>query len=280
MPTFGDLHNDLGFDPPRPPDCGTGLLLRDDKPGESCGFIRDLRGFMQPDRDEIELALKEDVDQSYLIEHIYNQDGVGSCAKEQTDQGVSTMGAQEFGLHILYNSWPGYNEITGGRDNGSSLPANLRFARDFKNGVGGCVPDVDWPRYRPDGRVHHKWNEQVPGEVWDRAKLHRIDEFWEIGNSMEFRAALARGFVVGWGYTGHSILAVGLKDYNTIKYVNSWGNWGDKGYGYMSMSRVYWGYGVFGWKSRVHPGHAEIARLKKAQADRVRRAAERLGHAA
>lgn len=258
--TVGDLHGEWDSGAPRPPGKATGLLLRKDRPRELCRMYGD--EFPRPDRDQINESIRAGLSNRPFAKWTYDQDGRGSCATEGEAQLLSLLGLKSTGLYIVYNPWPNYWQVTGGRDVGSSLGENLAFVRDR-----GMIPAVDWPRWR-DGRIVNPWNRQPPDSAWEKAQLHRIDEFWEITTADEFRAALARDFTVYAGYRGHAIRFVALKDWNTLVYKNSWGHdWNDEGFGELNISSIYWGYGVYCERSIVYPGDAEIARIEKLQAE-------------
>jgi hypothetical protein len=84
-----------------------------------------------------------------------------------------------------------------------------------------------------------------------------------------FITALLRGYPVVYGRSGHSICAVrpvfkGNKLY--VKYANSWGNWGENGYGYDSENMIRAGASwAFAVRTVVDPGLSELNRPMPAE---------------
>lgn len=175
------------------------------------------------------------VDLSPLIYHKLDQDGVGSCGAEGLAQGV--MAAHAFALGKApkkLNPWFMYQSTSGGRDQGSSLPSNIAFARKY-----GVASEEVWPR-------SEGWRSRPSREAYEDAENHRLLEFSVVRNWIEFASALLYGWPVYFGYTGHAILAVKLLDSNRFRYINSWSeDWGDKGFGTLHKDRIYWNYGVY-----------------------------------
>ncbi len=168
---------------------------------------------------------------------ILDQDGVGSCATEATAQSIMTtrsFSGQEF---VKLNPWFIYQTTSGGRDGGSNIDTNLRFARE-----NGCAPESVWPR-------SNGWHKRPSDKAVVLAEEFKILEFYDIRNTEEFGSALLLGFPVVYGRRGHAITAVDLIGDNKIIYANSWGAWGDEGFGTDSLSGVNFGYGA--WAVRV-----------------------------
>lgn len=167
------------------------------------------------------------------VQKIKDQNGYGSCATESTTQAVEIIAAQRGEPWIELNPLFIYHETSGGSDGGSSIDENLVFARDK-----GIAPESVWPRSKG-------FRATPTAEAIAAALKHRIVEFFDIENVDEFGSALLAGFPVVFGYSGHSICAVSLKSPTQIEYANSWGDWGDAGFGVLSFSSIVWGYGAF-----------------------------------
>ncbi len=190
--------------------------------------------------------------------HIYDQDGIGSCATESTSQSIAL--AREFGgaKRIMFNPWFIYQATSGGRDQGSTIDGNLRFIRQY-----GVAPESVWPRYErnQDGYpiyrngkpiVINNWNKAPSAEAREAAKEFRLDEFYDISSIAEVGTALLKGFSVVYGWSGHSVLAVDLVDDRTLLYANSWApTWGDKGFGKLALNEVNWSYGAFAVRTTI-----------------------------
>ena len=134
---------------------------------------------------------------------------------------------------VRLNPYFGYHTTSHGRDNGSSIDENLEFARKY-----GIASQAVWPRSRG-------WRTEPSNEAKADALKYRIAEFYDIASWEEFGSALLLGFPVVFGYSGHSVLATSLVDTGRFEYLNSWGQWGDEGYGVLQASKIYWPYGAF-----------------------------------
>jgi len=66
--------------------------------------------------------------------------------------------------------------------------------------------------------------------------------------------ALLRGFVVSYARSMHAIVGMKLVYENGkwyVKYLNSWGDWGDGGYGTLASRSIVTGYGMYAYLSAV-----------------------------
>jgi len=168
---------------------------------------------------------------------IFDQDGVGSCAWEACTQAITTCRAIANQPFVLFNPWFGYG-YTNDRDNGSSIDENLRVAM-----VRGIAPESLHPRSKG-------WNSNPSDEAVQKALEFKPLEVYDVTNAREFKSALLQRFVVVYGRSGHAITAVELEDFDEICYANSWGNWGDNGFGHERLSRsVNYGYGAWAIRS-------------------------------
>ena len=217
-----------------PPGKALGCKLRDDYPGQYCGFLP--KAYVIP-RDEWSEWIGK-VDLRPRVFDIYDQDGVGSCAAEAANQANMIRRATQGLEQVLFSPWFTYHTTSGGRDQGSSLIGNLRHIRD----VGSCPMSL-WPRSKG-------WRAKPPQECYDAAAEYRIDEFWEVGSTLEVGSALLRGFPVSFGWNGHSCCLVNLVSESMATYANSWDeSWGDNGFGTIRLSSINFGYGAYAWRA-------------------------------
>jgi len=169
---------------------------------------------------------------------VLDQGSVGSCATESSTSSVHVTRAMNGLPFDLLNPLFVYHTTSGGQDQGSNIDDNLVFVRDK-----GIAPESVWPRSKG-------FRAQPSDEAYREALKYRIDEFYDISSFAEFGTALLLGFPVVFGYSGHSVLAVALKDVDTVIYLNSWSDsWGDKGYGTLRTSSIHWGYGAWAVRS-------------------------------
>lgn len=234
-----------------PPGKAAGLLPRDSQYGklEGCEKFED-RFPIIPMRDWEEVSREHPVDLRQHVRHVFDQDGVGSCAAESCCGAKAIVDVAAGKQFTLYNPWALYHFTSGGRDGGSTLDANLRIAKEV-----GLCPESSWPR-------EEGWRQKPPQNVLDEAQDHRIDEFFDIGSLAEFGTALLLGFPVAYGRRAHAITAVRLVPRGNgrfeIEYQNSWHpSWGDDGFGRDSAESVNYGYGSFAYRTTISHGIGE-----------------------
>jgi hypothetical protein len=176
-----------------------------------------------------------------LVTRIYNQGREGSCLANACSQAHEIKQAETFGkdkvVHLsaisLYKRIgrsPGSGAmVSDGLDEGSTrgiLPLdNPENRGKFSNIV---MPNTGWSEKFPTG-----W-EQV-------AKLFRFDERFVLRSVEGLISALLSGHPVVVGRAGHSICytrPMYKSGRLVVKYANSWGDWGDNGYGYDSMNLI------------------------------------------
>jgi len=217
-----------------PPGRATGCLKRKSKFGEVCQAFSE-RITTIP-RDDWKNYIGK-VSLRPFVKTVLDQDGVGSCATESTASAkmISQVAAGE--PHILLNPWSIYRVTSGGRDQGSSIDTNLEFARDV-----GILPESYWPRSKG-------WRADPPSGWKDVAPQNKIKEFFDIRNELEVGSALLKGFAVVFGWQGHSCILTTLLSDTIAEYLNSWGDWGDKGFGKIALRDINWGYGAWAVRS-------------------------------
>ncbi len=217
-----------------PPGSRTGCLPRVTKFGEMCqGFAEAIK--VVPRDKWPDLIGK--VDLRPFVKVVLDQNGVGSCATESTTAGAMIIRSVAGQPHTLLNPLSIYRVTSGGRDQGSSIDTNLAFARDV-----GILPEEYWPRSKG-------WR-ATPPDGWKLvASRYRIKEIYDIRNEAEVGSALLKGFPVVFGWRGHSCILTELLSTTVAEYLNSWGNWGDGGFGKIKLSSINYNYGA--WALRV-----------------------------
>lgn len=165
-----------------------------------------------------------------------DQNGRGSCASETKDNTFAALAHRQGLPLVVFNPLGTYHFVSGGRDGGSSIGENLKFGM-----TNGCYPEEVWPRYK-DFRA------KPSTEASRIAKFFLIREFFRVTSTPEFVSALLQGYLVAAGYTGHSISFCQFIYPSTLVYKNSWGNWGDNGFGKLSANKVYYPYGAYAYE--------------------------------
>ena len=222
-----------------PPGFRAGCLPRRSRYGDICA----------PFADQIKVIPREkwagmigEISLREKVEIVFDQNGYGSCATESSTQSDQVCRAAIGLPFVQLNPLFVYHTTSGGGDNGSNIDDNLVFLREK-----GVAPESIWPRSKGFRATPSK-------EAYAEALKYRIVEFFDIASWEEFGTALLLGFPVVFGYSGHSILATELIDETTLEYVNSWGDWGDKGFGRLKSSSIMWQYGAWAVRSVVVPG--------------------------
>lgn len=165
-----------------------------------------------------------------------DQDGVGSCGAESAAGIKAARDALQGLPKIVYNPWFVYQTTSGGRDNGSVIGDNVEFVRDH-----GIAPEEVWPRSKG-------WRASPSSEAKRVANFFTLREFFYVENTDEFVSALLQGMDIHFGYTGHAIVACQYLKQRKIRYKNSWGDWGDDGFGTLSVSNIRFDYGAYAYK--------------------------------
>ncbi len=175
---------------------------------------------------------------------ILDQNSTGSCATESAAQGIMALRAWEHQPYVALNPWSIYAFTSGGVDRGSNIDTNLDYLARV-----GCLPESIWPRSKG-------WQRKPPQSLLDEhACDFRIAEWFDIATVDEIGTALLKGFPVVFGWRGHSCLFVELLDRDKALYVNSWGaDWGDAGFGILSLSAVNFNYGAFAIRGTTDSG--------------------------
>lgn len=235
---------------------GCNPLPPDERGGKKCPLFGErMRGLVIPRSDW------QDVIEEYQLNYArhktwqYDQNGEGTCTSNATSGCLSYTWAKQFGEKYAIAPAPlsCYKFCARGPNTGSTTGCNLRRARDtgmilidnasnrkILEGM-GLNPDHTMPAVGYRNRMPRGWEET--------AQYFQIDEYYEIDSIDEFFTALIMGFSILYGRAGHAIHGVDIvyrdRDYY-CKYDNSWGRWGDQGFGYDSLDYIRRKGGVYG----------------------------------
>jgi len=192
----------------------------------------------------------QQVDFSFFVPEILDQDGTGACNAFASIQAMHTVRAIEGLPYVRLSPGNLYGRINGGRDSGSLLSDAIAELESRGVCEASIVPELDW-------RPSH-W----PKNWADSARRFRILEAWDCPSFDHIASAIQSGFPVnlgifvgnnfnprddGWlpeyrgGGGGHAMCGVGVVSRSAgewgIKVANSWGaQWGKSGFGIIPES--------------------------------------------
>lgn len=168
-----------------------------------------------------------------------DQNGRGSCGAECVDHAAHASERRQDpkGPGVLTNPWGRYRITSGGTDRGSVIRDNVEHCLKY-----GRYPEELHPRSLG-------WRAEPSAEAKRVAKLLTLREYFYCEYVNDFVSAILQGFEGVFGYIGHAISACQLVSRYTLKYKNSWGNWGQNGFGTIALKDIYTPYGMFVFKS-------------------------------
>ena len=194
-----------------------------------------------------------------IIDGPKDQKSEGSCTGFAMDMTFETKFMRTYGVkhRIRCSPQSTYQTCGSSSGSGSTLSCNLIKARD----VGYIPSDTPENRERFNGVVLKEvgWSQRSnprPDGWQEVAKNFRVDEWAEINSMAAFATCLILDIPVLYGRNGHALCAIALVWRNGrwyVMYLNSWGDWGDEGYGYDVFSSRLLGYGCYVPISIVHP---------------------------
>jgi len=178
----------------------------------------------------------------------YDQDGEGTCTANNTAGCFSYNWVESLGRQYAVAPSPIsiYKYCARGPNTGSTMECCLNRIRDY-----GCLlidnaanrKILEGMGLNPDHVLKAVgYYQKFPrGAMDETAPYFKVDEYYEIKTVEGFFTALFKGYDVSYGRSGHSIHGVDVAKRNGnwyCKYDNSWGRWGDNGFGYDSFNYI------------------------------------------
>lgn len=196
---------------------------------------------------------------------VLDQDGEGSCASNATAQSAMDCLFMECGIWVDLSAMSIYKRVGTGPDSGSTIEGNLKTIQ-----LDGILP-LNTPKNKAIFAHTHPaigYDVKLPSGWRDTAKHFKAEEAWDIVSMSGFVSAILNGFTVVYGRGGHAICAFDVhwdSGLVVIEYCNSWGNWGDNGFGlddedYVAHALPYYG----AWALRTISLSSKIVKLLKA----------------
>jgi hypothetical protein len=192
-------------------------------------------------RDLVELSSGAEA----YVRKIKNQRSEGSCVSNATTSAFECIWNRSLGLDawVEMSAISLYKRCGSSPGSGSMLSTNLREMRD----VGALPTNTAENKQRleamgcdsSDVMPETGFYTAFPSGWKDTAKFFRFQEVVELSGLDEIASALLENKPVVFARAGHCIMGVRLVYDNgqyAVKYANSWGAWGDNGYGYDTES--------------------------------------------
>lgn len=175
-----------------------------------------------------------------LVTRIFNQGREGSCVANATSQAHQIVQARQFGKDrvIQLSAISLYKRIGRSPSSGAMVSSGLKEMAS--RGILPLNNEANQPRF-PHTMPATGFYEDFPDGWEQTAAMFKGHEWLEINSLAEMGSALLRQLPVVVGRDGHSICYCDLVYQDgamLVKYANSWGNWGEGGFGYDSAKRI------------------------------------------
>lgn len=176
-----------------------------------------------------------------LVSRIYNQKQEGSCVANACCQAHEIVQAIQYGkdkvIHLSAISL--YKRI--GRSPGSGAMVSDGLKELSSRGALPLDTPENREKYGDKVMQNTGFHSPFPADWENTANNLTIVEHHVIRSVEGMKTALVLGCPVVVGRQGHSICYTRLMNKSgrlVVKYANSWGNWGDNGFGYDSESQM------------------------------------------
>jgi hypothetical protein len=175
-----------------------------------------------------------------LVTRIYNQKSEGSCVANATSQSHEIVQARQFGkdkvVHLSAISL--YKRIGRSPSSGAMVSDGLKEMKS--RGILPLDNEANRTKYQ-HVMPNTGFRTPYPSGWETTAAMFRGVEAYAVTSTAGLMTALCRHEPVVVGRQGHSICYVRPMRKNgkwVVKYANSWGDWGDEGYGYDTLSQI------------------------------------------
>lgn len=176
-----------------------------------------------------------------LVTRIYNQKSEGSCVANACSQALEIIQALQFGkenvVHLSAISL--YKRI--GRSPSSGAMVSDGLKEITSRGVLPLDDEKNRARFGDHCMPNTGFRTPMPSGWESTAKNFSAVESYVVRSVSGLLTALCNQHPVVVGRQGHSICycrPMRRSGRRVVKYANSWGNWGDNGYGYDSESQI------------------------------------------
>ena len=172
-------------------------------------------------------------DLTRLDPFIRNQGSEGSCVGNGAVAAFDRCQAIQHGKIVRTSAMSLYKRI--GRSAGSGAVVGDALTELKARGILPVAGEAGFAHTHPATG----FSKSLPSGWETTAAQFKVDEFWKISTFDEAATALFLGFGVVYGRARHCICGWQIVQDGTrwlLKYKNSWGDWGENGFGYDSES--------------------------------------------
>ncbi len=249
-----------------------GCLPRRDEPGDIFPLYKQRFDVIPRSRWDDLIEEQADLEVEKLFQKTKDQGSEGTCTSNASGQGFEGIFVMQFGADewVETSALSLYQRVASNPNSGSSLPDNLREL--CQRGILPTDSPRNRERFKDSPYIKHfhantgYYANPLPGKWEETAQYLRADEFADITSFDQLASAALQPMLFPiYGRASHAILGVRLvkrKGVYHIKYHNSWGDWGENGYGYDSEDFVTAGlrmYGAFCTPSVIVPPWYQMA---------------------
>ena len=207
-------------------------------PGLCASFADEAEVIPESDWQDIAAAIQQrGTGNSALVTRIFNQKQEGSCVANATSQSNQIIQAQQFGKErvIQLSAISLYKRIGRSPNSGAMVSDGLKEMSSR-----GILP-LDTPENK--ARFKHTmpatgFYEDFPDGWEETAGMFKSLEWIVIDRVEELVSALLMRWPVVVGREGHSICYCDYLPDGRVKYANSWGDWGENGFGYDTIKKI------------------------------------------
>lgn len=180
------------------------------------------------------------VGNSSYVTRIYNQKQEGSCVANASSQATEIVQARQFGKNrvVHLSAMSLYKRIGSGPSSGAVVSDAIEEL--VKDGVLPLDNEENKARFK-HFMPNTGWSTPYPEGWKETAKNFKALEWMVCDSYAELISALLFRYPVVVGRQGHSICYcdVVYKDGEImVKYANSWGDWGENGFGYDTLRTI------------------------------------------
>jgi len=218
----------------------------------------------------------------------FDQNGYGSCASEAGNMGTTVVREASGRERVEFNPLFTYYTVSGGRDGGSSLDENVAFLKEHGSCPESVWPRSKGFRAKPSDEAYAAAENYRADEIYDIDTSSSAVFYREFGSALLYGYCVDFGYP-GHSILATELveedpsnpimsqsanmiesyiqscrrkagfprypkcdmidMPKGVVDNVYIKYKNSWGDWGDNGFGYIRFRSVQRSYGAFVWRT-------------------------------